>query len=1005
MNSFLRAIGFQGNGFKERGLREGREFLREDVLRAKRGGGGLISAPRMGINSVTAVSQDAFENNAVMWRSLRSREPVDYLPTDETDGKKRFEFAQDYYDRDASYIAGVQDTKYKGFLLMVAITAGILAIDIATWRSYTANLFLVLGHIAPLVPAVIQAVIAAFHNWQIRFRRLDGFLNFARRPAEWIPEPSSFSPTSGVGRSPAAMVLLAAAGVSTLIMGTAPAAHAQADTTGTATVTQMFTSLSTSDLWNRLLGFVFPQIGPINTGTITPIATGIADGFSILISVLMAFAAALMAHDLVVAAVSTAHEGEVLGKKIHSTWAPIRVVYGFAALAPVVKGYCLLQILVLWIAVASGWLGNDIWAGFLTGITAPTSSSATASVTAPNIPESIPFVKNVLLQEVCFAAYQQTQVDGGGSSPAWPTMNDQGVGLANEATGALQWIGSIFFDNNAVAQANAVHTVVWNFGPCGTTTGTFALGAGNGGLAAWSQTKETATNTLVSALQPIAGAIVASQTPGVNGGSEANLSSQFAKVLTIKGNYDTTLQGAGTALASNPANNNSNAAFASVATSAGWASAGAYYMTLARINAQASSFYRDMPTSDISAFDKDDTEGPLNIALWGNGEGDTHGLIDTFDAWWAAGITAIQPGTSVTGTSMTGVAAAGTPYISGAYGGLKEMGSSDSWLQQHLMNIVQLDPGQFNGLQEMVNTGDYIIGVSETLGAGALLAPAIAKLTPVGRAAEIGKSVLSRFSGDKGGVLTNALSAVGLFMFCIIWTILAAGVYDSLILPMIPFIHFTFATMGILIIVLEGVAAAPIWAFSHIKLNSQEEGMTTQASKAGYTILFNLIFRIPLTLFGLFFSIQVFNAMVWLLSMTVYPAMAAATTDSLFGVVGTVAYIVLITILNYQVANRSFNLITQIPDRITRWFGANDHGGSEHGEVNAAVAAISSGSKQSLHSAEKTAQGVQAAGKGRARGDERQQQSSSNLDRTNQATAGTEDKGKPRPSGGTQDIE
>ena len=50
--------------------------------------------------------------------------------------------------------------------------------------------------------------------------------------------------------------------------------------------------------------------------------------------------------------------------------------------------------------------------------------------------------------------------------------------------------------------------------------------------------------------------------------------------------------------------------------------------------------------------------------------------------------------------------------------------------------------------------------------------------------------------------------------------------------------------------------------------------------------------------------------------------MLSATADTSAGLVGAVVMLVLIGYLHWQLAVRSFNLITALPDRVSRWFGA-----------------------------------------------------------------------------------
>ncbi len=48
----------------------------------------------------------------------------------------------------------------------------------------------------------------------------------------------------------------------------------------------------------------------------------------------------------------------------------------------------------------------------------------------------------------------------------------------------------------------------------------------------------------------------------------------------------------------------------------------------------------------------------------------------------------------------------------------------------------------------------------------------------------------------------------------------------------------------------------------------------------------------------------------------------------------------IVIFLHYQVALRSFALITQIPDRVTRWFGAQSEGLGEEGDTTNVVGVL-----------------------------------------------------------------
>lgn len=141
-------------------------------------------------------------------------------------------------------------------------------------------------------------------------------------------------------------------------------------------------------------------------------------------------------------------------------------------------------------------------------------------------------------------------------------------------------------------------------------------------------------------------------------------------------------------------------------------------------------------------------------------------------------------------------------------------------------------------------------------------------------------------------------------------------------------------------------------------------------NKAGYVIVFNLLLRIPLTLFGLWFSYLIFEAVIWLLAKTFMPALVSATSTGTFGAIGTVVSITMLCVITHQCAFRSFALITAVPDRVSRWFGAtgdNPEDGSTS-NVTAVVGNISAGSRQGYGIVESTGKGtlgkLAAAGRG-----------------------------------------
>ncbi len=74
----------------------------------------------------------------------------------------------------------------------------------------------------------------------------------------------------------------------------------------------------------------------------------------------------LIAYSLILGIVGTAQDGEMLGKKLHSAWWPIRTALGTALVLPVVNGgYCGIQVIVGMIITTSIGIADKTWTQFV----------------------------------------------------------------------------------------------------------------------------------------------------------------------------------------------------------------------------------------------------------------------------------------------------------------------------------------------------------------------------------------------------------------------------------------------------------------------------------------------------------------------------------------------------------------------------------------------------------------------------------------------------------------
>lgn len=121
-------------------------------------------------------------------------------------------------------------------------------------------------------------------------------------------------------------------------------------------------------------GGLFPSAGgPMPGGEI------FASIFETLNVILLTLGLAWLTYGVVAGMVQTAHEGEFLGKRMSSTWIPIRLTIGIVTLVPFVKGWSIAQLFVYLMAVLGIGAANLTVQGFA-GSVNQLSASATPYV-------------------------------------------------------------------------------------------------------------------------------------------------------------------------------------------------------------------------------------------------------------------------------------------------------------------------------------------------------------------------------------------------------------------------------------------------------------------------------------------------------------------------------------------------------------------------------------------------------------------------------------------------
>lgn len=145
----------------------------------------------------------------------------------------------------------------------------------------------------------------------------------------------------------------------------------------------------------------------------------------------------------------------------------------------------------------------------------------------------------------------------------------------------------------------------------------------------------------------------------------------------------------------------------------------------------------------------------------------------------------------------------------------------------------------------------------------------------------------------------------------------------SALLPSIPYVLWILAIFSYFVAVAGAVVAAPLWAVAHMQLDG--EGLAPSGARQGYMLLLRLFITPPLMIIGLFAAMAIFRAVGGLISLGIYYLLSSFSGSPLQWLVSVVIMTGLATAIFLIVLERSFSLITTLPNTVMDWLGSNSH--------------------------------------------------------------------------------
>lgn len=672
---------------------------------------------------------------------------------------------------------------------------------------------------------------------------------------------------------------------------------------------------------------------------------------------LLAVGALIVAYTTIVGVLKTASEGEFLGKW-HSLWVPLRTVIGIAGLMPTNTGYCIMQMIIMWIILQGVAVADSVWTGAINYL----QSGGATQISASNMASagSQQDIQNLFSALVCQAGakakYDKSYWCFNNASPYCSMSDSQMLNVTSP-----QYRSGYY----AIGPLNA------NGGACGNLA-LFGTLQSSGDLPQLTAARMNAYAAIIPALGQIAKKLVDidyvyskymnTDPPATNGPplvppawimaycNDQNIptnscnmnnpsmpqiptASAASSLDTVKGFYwkyvlnpytgGNFLQQniavyQGYTLQAMTTSSNSKGVMAWGATldttgllnearANGWITAGGYYYAIANLGNSTqqglNKQYVVMPTQDGA---------PLlysQVPPFSAASQEVQNKIDTLTKEASALMSQINSEQAAGNNGVTSGSSCNVPFI----------GDLCTLVMTKFM-------GALTGGTGLSNSTNAIISL-QVFGESVLITIEIvfAVLLVLIFASVSAASTMNSLQGFGFGLSQFYTYAMLPILFLLGALFVFAGTL-AVYIPMIPYIIFTFGAIGWFIATIEAMIAAPIVSLAIMHPEGEHE--IWGKAKPAIDIIFNIFLRPTLMIFGMIAGMQLSYVVIRFINAAFAGVMSQV--NPMPGPVELLLFLAIYTSLIVTSLNKCFALIHMIPDQALRWVGI--HGVSFGGE-------------------------------------------------------------------------
>lgn len=728
------------------------------------------------------------------------------------------------------------------------------------------------------------------------------------------------------------------------------------------------------------LGQIFGNVGFALSGT-GPALLSVM--FKVFNTAILSLGAIMVTYVTVVGVMMTAAEGEFMGKKWHSIWVPLRMVVGIGILMPTGSGYCVAQILVMWIIVQGVGAADTVWkatvdyvgkGGSLQTISSGPQASNDVTQAAPNL------VSQLFASLVCQSAAVKLQAkDASVTSHATFSKGQYSFGPPSDpdACGSIGWNTT---DPANVAAGQVLQTLVpqleiladnyvmnvindpncwsdldvqnsqcikdssgnwhWDVPPthCADNkpntcvyfgkyySQQFGEGKTNNCLPAGQsacllQDSAAGWNQLLT----FAGSNFVTDASKMVYGYAANYmqNASSGAASTVTGTTISNFQGQAGVHSSEDVQTYEKA------EANGWIFGGALYYFFAKANNGLSSNYQSV----LEVFSAKNKEYKLNIdANFSTHEILKNNAVMAFYCGTFPNDTKCASHEGAQGVAdaaiqgMQNAAAIGGGGITMATGSAGPMSSGGLGVIKDWTSKLTSSSGT-NPLVVIQNFGENCLIAAESL-----FWVGLALVIVLGFGAT--NVIALGWTGNYAQGISEALLIYFIPMyFSLISALISVGAMLGVYVPLIPYIIFTFGAIGWMIASIEAMIAAPLIALGMLSPAGQHEILGR--SEPAAMILLNIFLRPTLMIFGMMGGMLLSYVVIEFINAAFLEVVRSVIQGNAVGLIEGFLFIMAYAGIIITALNKCFSLIHIVPDRVLRFIGAQPE---SYGEAESAEA-------------------------------------------------------------------